>query len=309
MSKRVGVDLGGTTAKLGLVNENNEIEKRLVIPTDRTLTFEDIIARLAEGIKSFGPVESVGFGVPSCLMPGSDIIIYANNFGWKNKDLRGELQKHLKDTPVYIANDADSAAVGEYYHGAGRGYDSMLMLTLGTGVGGSFMFNGRLFLGGNGSGIEPGHIIVRENGEECTCGLRGCLEAYCSATALIREITASASPLLKRLIAENGGKANARILFDAVEAGDQDAKNILDQYLRTLATGIGSLVTVMRPHIIVIGGGISQAGDRLFKPLNALMPTAVFSYDVIGCADIVPAALGNDAGIIGAACLKDALGA
>lgn len=309
MSKRVGVDLGGTTAKLGLVNENNEIEKRLVIPTDRTLTFEDIIARLAEGIKSFGPVESVGFGVPSCLMPGSDIIIYANNFGWKNKDLRGELQKHLKGTPVYIANDADSAAVGEYYHGAGRGYDSMLMLTLGTGVGGSFMFNGRLFLGGNGSGIEPGHIIVRENGEECTCGLRGCLEAYCSATALIREITASASPLLKRLIAENGGKANARILFDAVEAGDQDAKNILDQYLRTLATGIGSLVTVMRPHIIVIGGGISQAGDRLFKPLNALMPTAVFSYDVIGCADIVPAALGNDAGIIGAACLKDALGA
>ncbi|MBR6185079.1 MAG: ROK family protein [Clostridia bacterium] len=309
MSRRVGVDLGGTTAKLGLVNEQNEIEKRLVIPTDRTLPFEEIIARLADGIKSLGPVESVGFGVPSCLKPGSGIIIYANNFGWKNKDLRGELQKHLKDTAVYIANDADCAAVGEYFHGAGRGYESMLMLTLGTGVGGSFMFGGRLFLGGNGSGIEPGHIIVREGGEECTCGLRGCLEAYCSATALIREITSSASPLLARLIRENGGKANARILFDAVEAGDEDAQNILDRYLRTLAAGIGSLVTVMRPHIIVIGGGISQAGDRLFKPLSALMPSAVFSYDVIGCADIVPAALGNDAGIIGAACLKDALGA
>ena len=309
MSKRVGVDLGGTTAKLGLVNENNEIEKRLVIPTDRTLSFEDIIARLAEGIKSFGPVESVGFGVPSCLIPGTDVIIYANNFGWKNRDLRGELKKHLKDTPIYIANDADSAAVGEYFHGAGRGYASMLMLTLGTGVGGSFIYNGRLFLGGNGSGIEPGHIIVREGGEQCTCGLRGCLESYCSATALIREITASKSPALQKLIAENGGKANARILFDAVEAGDPDAGRILDQYLRTLATGIGSLVTVMRPHIIVIGGGISQAGDRLFKPLAKLMSTSVFSYDVIGCADIVPAALGNDAGIIGAACLKDALGA
>lgn len=309
MSKRVGVDLGGTTAKLGLVNENNEIEKRLVIPTDRTLTFEDIIARLAEGIQSFGPVDSIGFGVPSCLKPGSDIIIYANNFGWKNRDLRTELRKHIKDTPVFIANDADSAAVGEYFHGAGRGYPSMLMLTLGTGVGGSFIYQGKLFLGGNGSGIEPGHIIVREGGAQCTCGLRGCLESYCSATALIREITASASPLLRRLIRENGGKANARMLFDAVDADDPDAKAILDTYLRTLATGIGSLVTVMRPHIIVLGGGISQAGDRLFAPLKGLMATSVFSYDVIGCADIVPAALGNDAGIIGAASLQDALSA
>ncbi len=307
MKKRVGVDLGGTTAKLGVVNENNEIENRLVIPTDRSLSFEEIISRLAEGIKSLGPVESVGFGVPSCLKPGSDIIIYANNFGWKNKDLRKELKKHLGDMPVYIANDADSAAVGEYYHGAGRGHDSMLMLTLGTGVGGSFIYNGKLFLGGNGSGIEPGHIIVRQDGEKCTCGLRGCLESYCSATALIREITSSPSPLLSRMIRENGGQANARMLFDAVLEKDAFAREILDRYLRTLATGIGSLVTVLRPHIIVLGGGISQAGDMLFAPLKDMMKDSVFSYDVIGCGDIVPAALGNDAGIIGAASLSQAL--
>ncbi|MDO5327799.1 MAG: ROK family protein [Clostridia bacterium] len=304
MKLRIGMDLGGTTAKLGVVNEQNEIVERKVIPTEKGITFEETIAQLAEGILSMGDIGIVGFGVPSSLKPGTDVVIHANNLGWKNKDLRGELKKHLGTIPIYIANDADSAAVGEYFQGAGQGCQSMLMLTLGTGVGGGYIYQGRLYRGGNGCGFEPGHMIVQQDGIPCTCGMHGCLESYCSATGIIREITAcKSSPALQELIADNGGKATARMLFDAVRAGDAAAKDILAQYVHTLAIGIGSLTTILRPEIVVIGGGVSGAGDLLFDPLREEVKRTTFSYDVIGGAAIIPAALGNDAGIIGAAML------
>ena len=308
MKKRIGVDLGGTTAKLGVVTDRNEIVERKVIPTEKGLTFEETIAVLSEGILSMGDVGIVGFGVPSSLKPGSDVVIHANNLGWKNKDLKGELKKHLGDIPVYIANDADCAAVGEYFQGAGRGCQSMLMLTLGTGVGGGYIYQGRLFRGGNGCGFEPGHMIIQRDGVQCTCSMHGCLESYCSATGIIREISAcQTSPILRELIAGNGGKATARMLFDAVRAGDPAARQILDDYVHTLAIGIGSLTTILRPEIVVLGGGVSGAGDLLFDPLREQVKHTTFSYDVIGGADILPAALGNDAGIIGAALLDRAL--
>ena len=308
MSKRIGVDLGGTTAKLGVVTEQNEIIERKVIPTEKGLTFEETIAVLSEGILSMGDVGIVGFGVPSSLKPVGDIVIHANNLGWKNKDLKGELKKHLGDIPVYIANDADSAAVGEYFQGAGQGCQSMLMLTLGTGVGGGFIYQSRLYRGGNGCGFEPGHMIVQRDGVACSCGLKGCLESYCSATGIIREITAcKKSSILQDMIAENGGKGNARMLFDAVRADDPYAKSILEKYVHTLAIGIGSLTTILRPEIVVIGGGVSGAGDLLFDPLREEVKRTTFSYDVIGGAAIIPAALGNDAGIIGAALLDRVL--
>ena len=308
MKKRIGVDLGGTTAKLGVVTEQNEIVERKVIPTEKGITFEETIARLAEGILSMGDVGIVGFGVPSSLKPEGDIVIHANNLGWKNKDLRNELKKHLGDIPVYIANDADSAAVGEFFQGAGRGHSSMLMLTLGTGVGGGFIYQNRLYRGGNGCGFEPGHMIIQEDGIPCTCGMRGCLESYCSATGIIRIISqCQTSPALRRLIANNGGKATARMLFQAVREGDQAAKDILASYVKNLATGVGSLVTILRPEIVVIGGGVSGAGELLFAPLQEAVKETIFSYDVIGGPEIVPAALGNDAGIIGAALLDQVL--
>ena len=303
MKLRVGVDLGGTTAKLGVVNERYEIVERKVIPTDRSSTFEDTIARLAEGILSLGDVGTVGFGVPSSLMPGTGMVIYANNLGWKNKDIKGELAKHLGDIPTFVANDADSATVGEYFQGAGRGYQSVLMLTLGTGVGGGYIYNGRLFEGGNGCGFEPGHMTIRVDGVPCTCGKKGCLESYASATAIIRELNECDSPSLKAFIAENGGKPTARMLFDAVREGNTAAQEILDNYVKALAVGIGNLVTILRPHIVLIGGGVSGAGDMLFRPLRACLHDTVFSYEVIGCPDVVPASLGDDAGIIGAAML------
>ena len=307
MKLRVGVDLGGMSAKLGVVNENNEIVDRKVIPTEKGITFEETIAKLADGILSLGDVGIVGFGVPSSLMPGTDIVIYANNLGWKNKDIKSELAKHLGDIPVYIANDADSATVGEYFQGAGRGYQSVLMLTLGTGVGGGFIYNGHLYRGGNGCGFEPGHMTIRMDGVPCTCGKKGCLESYASASAIIRELSNSETPALKAFIAENGGKPTARMLFDAVRQGNTAAQDILDDYVKALGVGIGSLVTILRPQIVLLGGGVSAAGDLLYRPLRAQMKETVFGYDVIGCPEIIPATLGNDAGIIGAAMLDHVL--
>ena len=277
MKLRVGVDLGGMSAKLGVVNENNEIVDRKVIPTEKGITFEETIAKLADGILSLGDVGIVGFGVPS------------------------------RDIPVYIANDADSATVGEYFQGAGRGYQSVLMLTLGTGVGGGFIYNGHLYRGGNGCGFEPGHMTIRMDGVPCTCGTKGCLESYASASAIIRELSNSENPALKAFIAENGGKPTARMLFDAVRLGNAAAQDILDDYVKALAVGIGSLVTILRPQIVLLGGGVSAAGDLLYRPLRAQMKDTVFGYDVIGCPEIVPATLGNDAGIIGAAMLDHVL--
>ena len=307
MKLRVGVDLGGMSAKLGVVNEQNEIVEHKIIPTEKGITFEETIAKLAEGILSLGDVGIVGFGVPSSLMPGTDIVIHANNLGWKNKDIKGELAKHLGDIPVYVANDADAATVGEYFQGAGRGYQSVLLLTLGTGVGGGYVYNGHLFRGGNGCGFEPGHMTIRVDGLPCTCGKKGCFEAYASASAIMRELSNSDAPSLKAFIAENGGKPTAKILFDAVRQGNTAAQDILDEYIKSLAVGIGNLVTILRPQIVLLGGGVSAAGDLLYRPLRALMKDTVFSYDVIGCPEIVPATLGNDAGIIGAAMLDQVL--
>ncbi|MBR5110153.1 MAG: ROK family protein [Clostridia bacterium] len=307
MKLRVGVDLGGMSAKLGVVNDQNEIVEHKTIPTEKGLTFEETIAKLAEGILSLGDVGIVGFGVPSSLMPGTDIVIHANNLGWKNKDIKTELAKHLGSIPVYVANDADAATVGEYFQGAGRGYQSVLLLTLGTGVGGGYVYNGHLFRGGNGCGFEPGHMTIRVDGLPCTCGKKGCFEAYGSASAIMRELSNSEAPSLKSFIAENGGKPTARMLFDAVRQGNTAAQDILDEYIKSLAVGIGNLVTILRPQIVLLGGGVSAAGDLLYRPLRAMMKDTVFSYDVIGCPEIVPATLGNDAGIIGAAMLDQVL--
>lgn len=306
--KQIGVDLGGTTAKIGVVNENNEIVERIILPMDHKPPFEEAIKAIAEAILQLGDIASVGFGVPSTLIPGSDIIIHANNLGWKNADIRGELQKYLKDIPVYIANDADCAAVGEMMHGAAMGVGNTLMLTLGTGVGGSFIYQNKLFLGGNGFGFEPGHISIERNGISCTCGNRGCLECYASATALARAaVECKESPLLARLIDENHGKANAKMVFGAAAAGDHAANRILDDYINALAVGVANLITLFGPDLVVIGGGVSGAGERLFAPLRELAYGMVDGIDVMGRPPIVPAQLGNDAGIIGAAMLGYAL--
>ena len=310
---RLGIDLGGTSAKIGIVDGERRIVERTALPTGADIPFQEMIRRLAEALRSMmgkfpDQIAQIGLGIPSSIAKKNRIVVHANNLGWRNRDAISELKRYV-DLPVYLANDADCAALGEFLAGAGQGYDYVLLLTLGTGLGGGIIDHGKLFLGGNGCGFEPGHMIIRENGLACTCGRRGCLERYASATALIREVeqaaAAASSDLLRSMIAEGGGKANAKMAFDATAAGDVIAGRILEEYLHSLAVGISNLITLFRPNVVILGGGVSAAGEALFRPLRQWVGDMTYGAEVMGCPPIIPAELGNDAGIIGAAFLEE----
>jgi glucokinase len=311
MALQIGIDLGGTSAKIGVVDDAYQIVARAEVPTGAELPFQVLVRAFADAIGAFPPaltgeVRSIGIGVPSSIVCDTRIVVHANNLGWRNVDVVSELQTYFP-CPIGIANDADSAAYGEALAGAGVGYDYLLMLTLGTGVGGGIIDHGRIFLGGNGCGIEPGHMTIVENGLRCTCGRYGCLESYASATALNREIAAAAqesrSATLRDMLALAGGQPNARMAFEAAALGDVAARRILTAYLHSLAVGISNMVTLFRPQVIVLGGGISNAGKMLFAPLRQLVCDMTYGVDIMGCPSVVPAKLGNDAGIVGAAFL------
>lgn len=311
MALQLGIDFGGTTVKIGLVNDQYQILERVTLPTGASTPFAEMVQLLVQAIRTLPAdaikqVEHIGVGVPSSIVRDTRVVVYAGNLGWRNCDLVGEMGRYF-DCAIDIANDADCAAYGEALAGAGREYGYMMMLTLGTGVGGGVIDHGRIFLGGNGCGIEPGHMTIVENGLPCTCGRLGCLECYASATAMIREIHREAetaqSGRLRDMIAANGGKANAQMAFEAAGDGDIAAQRILERYIHSLAVGISNLVTLLRPEVIVLGGGVSNAGKALFMPLREQVCAMTYGVEIMGCPPILPAMFGNDAGIIGAAFL------
>jgi glucokinase len=255
---------------------------------------------------TFKDFPCVGVGVPSCINPHSGLLVFANNTNWRNAPLREELRKHIP-IPVYIGNDANCAVVGEAMAGAARGKQDVLMITLGTGLGGGLISGGKLYLGADGMGMEPGHTVLVHDGIECTCGLKGCLESYGSVVALIRQAQEAMEQCpesgLHKAMTDNGGKLNGKLIFDCAISGDKTAQRVVDQFLEYVANGIGSLVNLFRPEVVLIGGGICNAGDYLMKPLNEKLPKYVFASDIIGCPPAIRATLGNAAGTIGAACL------
>ncbi len=315
MSKfRLAIDMGGTDIKTGVVDDQFNIIKRHVIPTGPERPFEVVVADMAQAAKdvaamcglTFADFPCVGVGVPSCINPHSGLLVFANNTNWRNAPLREELRKHIP-VPVYIGNDANCAVVGEAMAGAARGKKDVLMITLGTGLGGGLIMDGKLYLGADGMGMEPGHTILVHNGLPCTCGLLGCLEAYGSVVALIQQakdaMALHPESCLHELSRANSGKLNGKIIFDCAISGDETAKAVVNQFLEYVANGIGSLVNLFRPEVVLIGGGICDAGDYLMIPLNEKLPKYVFASDIIGCPPAIRATLGNAAGTIGAACL------
>ncbi len=315
MSKfRLAIDMGGTDIKTGVVDDQYNIIKRHVIPTGAERPFEVVVADMAQAAKdvaamcglTFEDFPCVGVGVPSCINPHSGLLVFANNTNWRNAPLREELRKHIP-VPVYIGNDANCAVVGEAIAGAARGKKDVLMITLGTGLGGGLISNGKLYLGADGMGMEPGHTVLVHGGLPCTCGLSGCLESYGSVVALIAQARAAMEQHPESCLVEisraQSGKLNGKIIFDCAIAGDETAQAVVDQFIEYVANGIGSLVNLFRPEVILIGGGICDAGDYLMKPLNAKLPKYVFASDIIGCPPAIRATLGNAAGTIGAACL------
>ncbi len=311
---RLAIDMGGTDIKTGVVDDQFRIIKRHVIPTGPERPFEVVVADMARAAKdvaemcglTFKDFPCVGVGVPSCINPHSGLLVFANNTNWRNAPLREELRKHIP-LPVYIGNDANCAVVGEAMAGAARGKKDVLMITLGTGLGGGLILDGKLYLGADGMGMEPGHTILVHDGIECTCGLKGCLESYGSVVALIRQAQEAMAQhpesCLHKDMAANGGKLNGKVIFDCAIAGDETAQQVVDQFLEYVANGIGSLVNLFRPEIVLIGGGICDAGDYLMNPLNEKIPKYTFASDIIGSPPAIRATLGNAAGTIGAACL------
>jgi len=309
---RIGVDIGGTSIKIGLIDEDLRIVSRTAIPFPHVEAAE-VAARLAAAIGALladnglseQDLTAVGVVVPGSIDPTGEIVLDAHNLGFHNVPFKDLLQAQFANLPVYLANDADGAALGELGCGAFRGRKTAVLLTLGTGVGGGVILNGKMFSGGCGRGIELGHMQIVSGGELCTCGVRGCIEAYCSATALIRDgIRAMEANPASMLAVESGGdpsRVDAKFVIDCAKAGDPTAKAVFDAYVDHLAAACVSVIHLLDPEVIAIGGGVSHAGDFLFEPLRSkTLEKCFFS----SCGEIVPAVLGNDAGMIGASLLE-----
>jgi glucokinase len=311
----VGIDLGGTNIATGVVDDQYRILTKYSVRTrGMELPFTRVVENIAlaaeEVVRRAGltmdEIESVGMGTPSCVNPETGLLVHANNMGWHNVPLYAELGKYIKK-PLNIRNDADCAALGEVLAGSARRYRDALMITLGTGVGGGMIMGGKIFNGCDHMGAEFGHTKLVFDGITCTCGQHGCFESYGSATALIRQtreaIERNPSSLMARLCAGDLQKVDGKLAFDAARSGDPDAMAVVDRYIRYVAAGLSTLITIFRPQVVIIGGGICAEGDFLLEPLNRRMHECTFAAAEIGVPRAIMAELGNDAGLIGAAML------
>lgn len=303
---QIGIDIGGTSIKIGLVDEKLEIVRRSSIPF-QCVGGEKVAAMIAEEIKKLADVttlESIGVVLPGSIDKTQSIVIDAHNLDFHNVPFKAQLQAQFPEIPVYLANDADGAALGELGRGAFVGCKTAVLLTLGTGVGGGVILGGKLFSGGTGLGAELGHMTLVNGGEACTCGNHGCVEAYCSATALkrdgIRAMEAHPESAIYKKSAGDPAKIDAKLVIDCAKEGDAVAKEVFDVYVDHLAAACISVVHILDPEVIAIGGGVCHAGEFLFEPLRKGIDKKCFFSEH---GKIVPAVMGNDAGIIGAAML------
>lgn len=310
----VGIDVGGTNLKAGLSDEAGTILSVRKIPLGEFRGPEAFVQTLAELTKAVAheggivpeSLDSVGMGIPGAVSAGT--IIYTCNIPMENVPISTLFQQYLP-VPVVLGNDADCAAVGEYFCGAGRGTRDFGIITLGTGIGGGLILNGKLYSGMGAAG-EVGHMVVQKDGLPCNCGRRGCWETYASATGLIRmtreEMERDRASLLWSL-AGDIGKVSGRTAFEAAALGDAAGKRVCDTYVSYLAAGVTNLVNILQPEVLAVGGGVSNEDDALLlHPLRELVERECYARHGSQITKIVKAELGNDAGIIGAALLHKA---
>jgi len=311
----IGIDVGGTNLRAGLVDGQGRllaVERRPLAFRDPE-TFVETLAELAQSALRAGGVEReavdhVGIGIPGAVSAGE--ILYVCNIPLQTVPLERMFRRHW-DVSVLLENDANCAAVGEWLCGAGRGTRDFAAVTLGTGVGGGFILNGKLYSGGGCAG-EVGHMVIQQDGVPCGCGRRGCWEAYASATGLIRMtrevMAARPESLLHAVAAENGGAVEGRTAFQAAERGDGAALDLCRRYVEYLAAGVVNLVNILHPEVLAIGGGVSGAPEALLlEPLRQTVEAACYPRHIGRVPRIVRAELGGDAGVIGAALLHRVL--
>ena len=309
----IGIDLGGTNIAVGLVDEKGKILHKESVPTGASRHYSEIIRDMAQlaikVVKDAGvdmaDIKSVGIGSPGSCDDENGILIYANNINFYNVPMRAEMQKYI-DKPIHINNDANVAALAEYYH-LGGNMSCFVAVTLGTGVGGGVIIDGKIFSGFNGAGAELGHMIIQDGGQYCTCGRYGCWEAYASATALIRqtrqELAVCQDSLMYKEVEGNLDKVSGKTAFSCARKGDASAKKVVDQYIHYVAVGIADLINIFQPQVLVIGGGVCKEGDYLLDPIKEYVKHNSYNKEGIPAPQLRIAELGNDAGIIGAAFL------
>ena len=313
MKYYIGIDLGGTNIKAGVVSEEFEIVAKTSCKTNLPRPAEAICADMAkvalEAVDLAGltldDIETVGIGTPGTANSDTGVIEYSNNLGFLNFPVVKLMQTQI-DKPCFVENDANAAAYGEFVAGAAKGANDAVCITLGTGVGGGIIINKKIYSGFNFAGAEIGHTVIDPNGPECTCGRRGCFEVFSSATGLVRmtkdAMLEDKSSVMWKMNEEEG-KISARTAFNAMRAGDRAGKEVVDKYIHYLACGITNTINIFQPDILCIGGGVCNEGDPLLLPLKELVAKEIYTKNSSKNTEIVITKLGNDAGIIGAAFL------
>ena len=309
----IGIDLGGTNIAVGVVSEAGSILAETSAKTLAERPYKEIVRDMAacvmKAVTKAGLTEadiySIGIGIPGVAEADNGVVFNCTNLGWINVPLRQEMQKYI-NKPIFIDNDANVAALAESYFGVSAGYKSSVMITLGTGVGGGIVINGRPWAGAHGRGGEIGHMTLVPDGAPCTCGNNGCVERYCSATALIRTAKQECYSFPNTSILTKAGgdinRVNAKIVIDAAKEGDASALRVFNSFARYLAMAINNITAFFDPDIIVLGGGVSHSGDFLLNSVSALLPRYQM-FKALPIPRLALAKLGNEAGIVGAAML------
>lgn len=311
---RVGIDLGGTNIVAGVVDENYRIVATAKCKTAMPRPADDILADMArvtrEAVAAAGltleDIDGVGVGSPGVCNAETGVVERAANLGFINLPMREKLGA-LLGKAVNIENDANAAAYGELLAGAAKGCKDCVCITLGTGVGGGVIIDGKIIAGHNYAGTELGHTVIVVGGEPCTCGRKGCWETYASATGLIRQtkraMEKNPDSKMWQLVGGNLDKVSGRTAFDAMRAGDETGKQVVDTYIGYIAAGLTNMINIFQPEVLCVGGGICKEGETLMAPIRAYIERERFSQYSEKQTRICAAELGNDAGIIGAAYL------
>lgn len=309
---RIGIDLGGTNTVVSLCQEDGKMlcKKGLPTRTGQPEQMKEDMKTLALALcqeQGIAPdaVTQIGIGVPGTFEKETATLVFGTNLGMNNVCFAQVFAPEFA-CPVKLDNDANCAALGEVIAGAGTGCQNAVMVTLGTGVGGGIVIDGKVYSGCNDVAGEIGHMVVAVDGLPCNCGRKGCLEAYASATGMIRLATMAlekgGESLLREKMQANDGKLTAKMVCDARDEGDALAAEVFDEYCKYLASGLTSLVNILQPEKMIIGGGVAGYGEKLLQPLREIVERDSF-HGIGKNTQIVQAVLGNDAGMIGAAML------
>lgn len=307
----IGIDLGGTFIKGGIVTEDGEILVQDKVPTECKVSNQRVVDNIAKLCQTLmdkigcdkESIVGIGLGSPGMIDGEKGVLVISRNLGFDHFPMAKAIEEKV-GLPVKMANDANVAALGETKFGMGKKYKSTLFLTLGTGVGGGIIIDGKLFEGNRSAGAELGHVVIIAGGEPCTCGRKGCLEAYASATALIRETKREMqrNPQSKMWAVGSLDNVDGKTAFDYKDV-DEGAKAVVDNYIEKLGVGIVNFVNELRPEAVLLGGGVCAQGDNLIVPLQDMLNREIYGGSYGPQVPILVASLGNSAGLLGAAAL------